>query len=111
VTSRASISKATLNSPTRTPDGNAIAILQRLHASRELRRGRRVLLFAMDDEMESVTVCDARSSDHAVRISARRLREYLREFETPITEALVIQTLCDLYERPRHYGIRAGSKA
>jgi hypothetical protein len=65
----------------------------------------------MDDEMESVTVCDARSSDHAVRISARRLREYLREFETPITEALVIQTLCDLYERPRHYGIRAGSKA
>ena len=104
------MSKATLDSLTRTPEGNDIAILQRLHASRELRRGRRVLLFAMDDEMESVTVRDAGSSDHAVRISARRLREYLHEFETPITEALVIQTLCDLYERPRHYGIRAGSK-
>lgn len=63
----------------------------------------------MDDETEFVTIRDAASSDHAVRIAVRRLREYLREFETPITEALVIQTLCDLCERPSHYGIRAGS--
>lgn len=86
-------------------DQQTRTILAQLDAVHELKCDGRMLMFNRDFGTDVITIRGSSSKEHVVRVGEDRLCDYLNELRLPITEALVIQTLCDMYERPGHYGI------
>jgi hypothetical protein len=88
-------------------DAETQAILIRLNGTHELRCDGRVLSFSWQWGADDViTIRGSSSQEHIVRFSDTMLYDYLNGLHEPITEPLVIRTLCDFYERPGDYEIR-----
>jgi hypothetical protein len=83
------------------------SVLHALDATHELRWEGRTLMFNLDFDTDVISIRSGLSSkDHVVRFAEHRFCDHLTTLRRPITEALIAETLIDIYDRPERYGLR-----
>jgi len=84
-------------------DDVAEGVLSSLNESHQLVCGDLKLMFNHNFDSDNVTLNGPTTKHHRVVFHDARLFDYVNEIGHPVTEQLVLATLCDIYRRPERY--------
>lgn len=84
-------------------DDVAMGVLNRLNESHQLICGDLTLMFNLDNMSDMVALNGPTTQHHRVTFKDDDLFDYVNGIANPVTEELVLTTLCDIYRRPERY--------
>ena len=92
-------------------DDVAMGVLKRLDESHQLVCGDLTLMFNWDFDSDNVTLNGPTSKHPRVVFHDERLFDHVNKIGHPVTEQLVLETLCHIYKRPELYPWAKKTKA